>query len=454
MPGHKRKSIAGISPEFASVDFTEVEGTDDLHDPSGIILEAEKYAAEILGADETFFLINGSTSGVLAAISGCVKKGGKLLMARNSHRSALNAVYLRDIVPVFIFPDHLEEPFIPDALSAADIEKGLDENPDVEAVFIVSPTYEGRLSDIRSIAEAVHKRGIPLIVDEAHGAHLSFTKNSSSDAIRSGADVVIQSVHKTLPAPTQTALLSVKGRIADSAKIRRFLSIYQSSSPSYPLMSMIDGCVRYMAENGDELISKLQTNFEKMLNRLEVCDKLIFSPCIKDLREGRADYGKLLICTGKCRETGFETARILREEFGIETEMDSEGYVLAMFTVCDDPEDFHRVTEALIALDKRLSPNTDPKVTAGLKRATDFRPLKKMGFAESCDAPHEEVPLEEAEGRVCASLIYMYPPGTPLLIPGEEISGKLIRFLQESVENGANIKGITSSGISVVKKLV
>ena len=449
MPGHKRKSIAGISPDFASVDFTEVEGSDDLHDPGGIILEAEKYAAGVLGADRTFFLVNGSTAGVLAAISACVKKGGKLLMARNSHRSAYNAVYLRDLKPEYIYPGELQEPGIPDAVTAEEVRKGLAADPDVSAVFIVSPTYEGRLSDIRAIAEAVHEKGIPLIVDEAHGAHLSFVTNSASDAIRCGADVVIQSVHKTLPAPTQTALLSVKGDLADADEIARFLSIYQSSSPSYPFMAMIDGCVRFMAENGEKLISELRTNFEKMLNRLEVCDKLIFEPCLKDLREGRADYGKLLICPGKCRENGFETARILREEFGVETEMDSLGYVLAMFTVCDEAEDFMRVTDAILALDKRLTDKTDD--VHGPDNSSGILPVKKMEYAAAVDAPHEEVPLEQAQGRVCASLIYKYPPGTPILVPGEEISEELVSLLRESVNVGANIKGITPSGIPVVK---
>ena len=449
MPGHKRKSVAGIPADFAEVDFTEVEGSDDLHDPHGIILDAEKYAAGVLGADRTFFLINGSTAGILASISACVKKGGKLLMARNSHRSAYNAVYLRDLKPAYIYPAQRKDPCIPDAVTAEEVKKTLEANPDAEAVFIVSPTYEGRLSDIGAIADVVHKKGIPLIVDEAHGAHLSFVKNSASDAIRNGADVVIQSVHKTLPAPTQTALLSVKGDLADAEEIRRFLSIYQSSSPSYPLMSMIDGCMRYMAENGDKLINELRTNFEKMLNRLEVCDKLVFDPCLKDLKEGRADYGKLLICTGKCRENGFETARILREEIGVETEMDSSGYVLAMFTVCDEAGDFSRVTDALIALDKRLTCKSGDELESGC--SSEIIPVKKMDYAAAVDAPREEVPFESAAGRICASLIFMYPPGTPILVPGEEISGDLISYILENRDKGANLKGITPSGIPVVK---
>ena len=320
MPGHKRHAFDHIPGDIAKIDLTEVEGADDLHDPSGIILEAERFAALQLGADESFFLINGSTAGILAAISACTDKGGRIVMVRNSHKSAYNAVYLRELDPVYIFPEVMETPCIVEAVRPEEVRKTLDENPGVQAVFIVSPTYEGRLADIAAIADIVHERGIPLIVDEAHGAHLSFDEGNLSDAIRRGADIAVQSVHKTLPAPTQTAILSVKGGLVDRKKLRRFLSVYQSSSPSYPLMSMIDGCIRYMADNRD-LVPAFKDNFEKLLKRLEVCDKLIFRPFAEELRSGRADYGKLLICTDVPGISGVRLAQLLREKYGIETEM-------------------------------------------------------------------------------------------------------------------------------------
>lgn len=449
MPGHKRHAFDHIPQDIARIDLTEVEGTDELHDPSGIILEAERFAALQLGADESFFLINGSSSGVLAAVSSCTDKGGRILMARNSHRSAYNAVYLRELDPVYVFPEVMEMPCIPEAVSADEVRKALDENPDIQAVLIVSPTYEGRLANIRAVAEAVHEKGIPLIVDEAHGAHLSFDEESRADAIRSGADIAIQSVHKTLPAPTQTAVLSVKGSLVDRVKLRRFLSIYQSSSPSYPLMAMTDGCIRYMADNR-ALIPAFKDNFEKLLKRLEVCDKLIFRPFAGELHSCMADYGKLLICTETAGISGTNAAKVLREKYGIETEMACPGYVLAMFTVCDDKAGFEKVLNALLEFDK------DPILSgnAGCRHSFDKDlpvPVRVMKPADAVDSENETVPLSEAAGRVCADIISMYPPGIPILVPGEEISDAHRDHIIRCIREGYNIKGIGDGFVSVVK---
>ncbi|MBQ3852666.1 MAG: aminotransferase class V-fold PLP-dependent enzyme [Lachnospiraceae bacterium] len=454
MPGHKRRAFGAMSEEYASIDFTEVDSLDDLHDPEGIILESEKNAARILGADASYFLVNGSTAGILASVSACVKKGGKLLLVRGSHKSVYNAVYLRDIRPAYIFTEGPDEDGIYGAATAAEVEKALGENPDAEAVLIVSPTYEGRMSDIAPIAEAVHKHGIPLIVDEAHGAHLSFTGECASDAIRCGADVVIQSIHKTLPAPTQTAVLSVKGELADREEIRRFLAIYQSSSPSYPLMSMIDGCFSYMAENGAKSVQNLHDNFEKLLKRLEVCDKLICGPKIDDLRSGRADYGKLIISARNTCITGKEIADILRDRYRIETEMAAPGFVLAMFTVCDEDFGYDKMADALIDLNTRLekygllAEDGEKPVDPGEKLPA---PVIKISVADALDSNVETVDLSDAAGRIAASYICLYPPGTPLVVPGEEITSAHTAYIDRCIKAGFNIKGLEGIGIKTVK---
>ena len=449
MPGHKRHAFDHIPGDIAEIDLTEVEGADDLHDPSGIILEAERFAALQLGADESFFLINGSTAGILAAISACTDKGGRIVMVRNSHKSAYNAVYLRELDPVYIFPEVMETPYIVEAVRPEEVRKALDENPGVQAVFIVSPTYEGRLADIAAIADIVHERGIPLIVDEAHGAHLSFDEGNLSDAIRRGADIAVQSVHKTLPAPTQTAILSVKGGLVDRKKLRRFLSVYQSSSPSYPLMSMIDGCIRYMADNRD-LVPAFKDNFEKLLKRLEVCDKLIFRPFAEELRSGRADYGKLLICTDALGISGVRLAQLLREKYGIETEMTCPGYILAMFTVCDDKEGFERVADALTQLD------LDPEICGKAEKAplgTELprHPQRVMLPSKAADSESEEIPLSASEGGICTGMVFIYPPGTPVLAPGERIKKEHTEYILKCISEGFNVKGIGDGCISVVK---
>ena len=370
-------------------------------------------------------------------------------MVRNSHKSAYNAVYLRELDPVYIFPEVMETPCIVEAVSPKEVRKALDENPGVQAVFIVSPTYEGRLADIAAIADIVHERGIPLIVDEAHGAHLSFDEGNPSDAIRRGADIAVQSVHKTLPAPTQTAILSVKGGLVDRKKLRRFLSVYQSSSPSYPLMSMIDGCIRYMADNRD-LVPAFKDNFEKLLKRLEVCDKLIFRPFAEELRSGRADYGKLLICTDALGISGVRLAQLLREKYGIETEMTCPGYILAMFTVCDDEEGFERVADALIRLD--LDPEICEKAEkAPLGTVLPRLPERVMLPSKAADSESEEIPLSVSEGRICTGMVFIYPPGTPVLAPGERIEKEHTEYIRKCISEGFNVKGIGDGCISVVK---
>lgn len=454
MPGHKRHAFGVMSEEYASIDFTEVDSLDDLHDPEGIILESEKNAAQTLGADASYFLINGSTAGILAAVSASVKKGGKLLMARGSHKSAYNAAYLRGLRTAYIYTKGPDEDGIFDAVTADDVKKALDENPDAGAVFIVSPTYEGRMSDIASIAKEVHSKNIPLIVDEAHGAHLSFTKGCASDAIRCGADIVIQSIHKTLPAPTQTAVLSVKGNLADKDGIRRFLSIYQSSSPSYPLMSMIDGCIRYMSENSEKLVQNLHDNFENLLKRLEVCDKLICGPKTAELRSGKADYGKLVISARNTCISGKEIADILRDRYRIETEMAAPGFVLAMFTVCDEPEGYDKVAGALTDLNTRLE-RYGLLAQDGEKPVDISTPLPKpvirMSLSDAIDGDTEEIAFSESAGRISSSMVCLYPPGTPILAPGEEITPEHVKYIDNCLKAGFNVKGIERSDIKVVK---
>ncbi len=447
MPGHKRTAAGAVTCEYASIDLTEVEGSDDLHDPQGIIKKAEDYAAVVLGSEETHFLINGSTAGILSAVTACVKPGGKLLLCRGCHRSVYNAMQLRNIKPAYIFPELLTDPVMEDAASADDVRKALEGDPGAEAVFIVSPTYEGRLSDIRAIADVVHSKGIPLIVDEAHGAHLSFTEGSGSDAVRCGADIVIQSVHKTLPAPTQTALISVNGELVNREKLRHCLTVFQSSSPSYPLMAMIDGCVRYMSDNALELIPALHDNFEKLLNRLNGCDKLYLRPTIEDLKAGRADYGKLLVCTDCTDIDGKRLAGILRDEFLIEPEMETPGYVLLMMTVCDDASGFDRIAEAILQADKMVS--------AAEKKDTKMPaipvPVQRMSLQDAFEKEYEECDLKNAAGKISAGMICMYPPGSPILAPGEEIKPGHIEALEEYLLQGLNIKGIRDNKVRVVK---
>ncbi len=468
MPGHKRIAALYLPEGFAQTDITEIEGFDDLHDPKGIIRDAERYCAKVMGADSSYFLVGGSTAGVLAGISAATSKGGKLLMVRNSHRSVYNAVGLRDLKTGYIYTAVNERYGFNEAATLDEVAEALEENPDAEAVFIVSPTYEGRLADVRKIAEAVHKRKIPLIVDEAHGAHLPFAKSSfgfGESAITAGADIVIQSVHKTLPAPTQTALLHVNGDIINRERLRRFLGVYQSSSPSYPLMAGIDGSVRYMAEQGKELLYELSIRFSELTGFID--KNLRFIDCISPV-EGGHDPGKLIISADRGGMNGKELVCAFRERYHLETEMCCERYVLAMFTVADTDEAYDRMKNALAGIDEMLADRmvigtggegtdsiparssdqpgdnkqTDKTDKYAATQDLSVRPEQVMSVSESWESMSEELGLSDSVGKVSASFIYLYPPGTPIIVPGERISAKTLELIERYRAEGLNVVGV------------
>ena len=253
MPGHKRNMNGRPFQEYYELDITEIDGFDNLHQAEGILREVEKRANQMYGADDTFLLVNGSTCGILSAISATAETGGKILIARNCHKSVYHGAYLRNLEVQYIYPKVSEQFGIALGTNPEDVEEKLKADNDISAVIITSPTYEGVVSDIEKIAKIVHKYHVPLIVDEAHGAHLGFSKDFPQNAVANGADIVIHSLHKTLPSPTQTALLHVSGKLIDREKLKRFLGIYQSSSPSYPLMAGMELCLDILEEEGKEL---------------------------------------------------------------------------------------------------------------------------------------------------------------------------------------------------------
>ena len=245
MPGHKRQITDFVNP--FQIDITEIDGFDNLHHPEGILKEAQERAAALYGSRSTYFLVNGSTCGILSAVSALVRPGGEIILARNCHKASYHACYLGDLVIHSLYPQWEPKWGINGGILPEDVEKLLAEYPKTQAVLLTSPTYDGAVSDIRGIARICHAHRVPLIVDEAHGAHLGFHPYFPESALKLGADVVIQSFHKTLPSLTQTAVLHV-GRDAqvDEERIRRFLGIYQSSSPSYIFMAAMDRCVEFL----------------------------------------------------------------------------------------------------------------------------------------------------------------------------------------------------------------
>lgn len=440
MPGHKRNAWGELPSRFYRLDITEIDGFDNLHQPEGILKELQEQAAEFCGAEESYYLVNGSTGGILSAVSAALPAGGHILMARNCHKSAYHAAYLRNLRTSYLYPKTLEDYDIFDVVSPEQIREALDKEPDIQAVLLVSPTYEGRISDIGSISEIVHARGIPLIVDEAHGAHLGWSNAVHENSCRQGADLVIQSVHKTLPALTQTALLHVNGTIVDRERLRRFLHIYQSSSPSYLLMASIDNALQYMKRDGEKALDTFRSRYTAMCESLGICRMLKFLPADPQ----RQDIGKLLISVKNTAITGRQLYDILLKRYRIQPEMAAETFVLAMFTVNDSQEGYDRMTAALLEIDRELVQMQQTEIAPTQDQFQIVPPVSEMTLAEAWDRPREEVWLEQSIGRAVGEFVNLYPPGVPLLVPGERMTGELSRKIHTWISKGMDVQGVRS----------
>ena len=455
MPGHKRR-IGGMCDPFA-IDITEVEGFDDLHHAEGILLEAQRRAAAFYGAKETFYLVNGSTAGVLAAISAAAaadRSRRRILLARNSHRSAYHAAYLNRLEPLYLYPEapdgteQAQYAFrmgINGRISPETVEKMLEQYPDVCAVFLTSPTYDGVVSDIAALAGAAHRHGVMLIVDCAHGAHFGIHPALPDNPVTLGADLVVMSLHKTLPSLTQTGLLHLSGDLANPDLVRRFLDIYQTSSPSYVFMAGMDRCIRYMKEEGRALYEALIGYIADVRSETERLSavRLIWTD----------DPSRILI-SAQGRLSGREICDILRERFHIEPEMCAPGYVLCLLGAGDDAEGLDRLKEALLYMDALITGRTgcgegpdtclDASKISGRaeKIFTVPRPEYACSLWEAWDAPYREAVLEESSGEVCAEFVMLYPPGIPILTPGERITRDIAEYMRACRSAGLSLNGM------------
>lgn len=460
MPGHKRNLSGDVLSEVSRIDITEIDGFDNLHDAEGIIKEAQIRAARLYDAEESFFLVNGSTCGILSAIAACVPNGGWLLMGRNCHKSVYHAALLGNLRTIYLQPKQKEEFSFCEGFCVDEIKDSVEafyKNHPTEklgAVIITSPTYEGVLSDVKNIAKYLHEKEIPLIVDEAHGAHLGLANNMPENSCRQGADLVIHSLHKTMPAMTQTALLHVNGNLVDRQRLRRFLSIYQSSSPSYVLMASIDRCLTMMAESGEDYFIQFLERKKNLQKALKSCKR------IKIYEGTDADPCKLILSTKESAWSGKILYDKLRLQYHLQAEMAAGDYVVAILTVMDTKEGFDRLAEAVIALDQEL----DAKMSGmdeQLKtlsetdiedKVTLFTPKAEYTIAEAVEMPHTGVLYTQAAGRVSTSFVYVYPPGIPILAPGEKIEERHISLFEKIQKNHLDLKGIKDGKIEIVSR--
>ncbi len=420
MPGHKRNSALFPSLPLDK-DITEIEGADNLHFPTGIIKKAMDDAAVLWGAYRSFFLVNGSSCGILAGLATLCKRGDKVLVARNCHRSIFHGVEILGLKPLYLLPEYIESVGVYGAVSLASVKAALEKDGDIRCVVITSPSFEGLISDMEGICALCRKRGVKVLVDSAHGAHLDLSPYFTGGGVTAGADITVQSLHKTMPALTQTAILHA-GKDVDIERLMHKLRVFESSSPSYILMGSAEHSVE-MAKKA-ELFAAWHENikaFEKealKLKHVKLC-----------LREGRYDPSKLCF-TGV---NGKSLAGILRK-YGVEAELADDSHLVAMTGMGNTKEDYDALLAALREADALLPSTSGPYPPPPYCHGDAF-----CGIEEALDMPFEECSVEACVGRVAAEYVWAYPPGVPIIIPGERISADFLNTRLDTLESDSRL---------------
>ncbi len=486
MPGHKRREITdgipGGFPDPYGIDITEIDGFDNLHHAEGILKDAMDEAAAIYGTDRSWYLVNGSTCGILSAVFAATENGGKILTARNCHKAVYHAICLNRLEAEYLYPEEITEFRINGGIRAEDVRKALEKDAmrcagnsgdvrgkitKIQAVLITSPTYEGVVSDIRVIADVAHEYGIPLIVDEAHGAHLEYADQCHSfpkSALEYGADIVIQSLHKTLPCFTQTAILHVKGKLVDQDRISRYLSMFQTSSPSYLFMAGMERCIRYMDGDGRNEMIRYEKRLERFMERMEglqVLEVLDREICGKYRTVAGWDPSKIVVSTMRAEDFhGEELAETLRRKYHLEMEMTAPEYVIAMTSLMDTEEGFERLGTALLEIDGALRRRTESgrkekaasETPEGLESKVSH-PVRRMLICEAMDADTERTAFQDTVGKVSAEFVYLYPPGIPIIAPGEVFTDAIVEKIMAYKAAGLLVQGPADPDADVILTL-
>ena len=460
MPGHKRQNLTGVDLPYEK-DYTEVEGLDDLHHPEGILKAAMERTAAMYGVDRTWYLVGGSTVGNLAGLYALAPYGSEVICTRVMHRSILHGLMLAGYRVHYVMPDYVEELGCYGGVRAEAVKEILKRYPQSKAVILTSPTYEGILSEVDKIVEIAHAAGIPVLVDEAHGSHLDvhFQNGERSDfpkgAVSAGADVVIQSTHKTLLGLTQSAWMHLQGNLVEAERIDEALDIFETSSPSYILMNSLDACTDYIQKEGKALFNQ----WKKHLQSVEECGKAFHNLELKVYNAQRDGYqkdpSKILIYEKHGRLSGYEIATRLREIYAIETEMATENYCLAMTGPGDTQSSYVLLLNALKEMDATLDQmkektidlcQTVPQLSGG--------DAVRYSLAEASHMPKENVMLKDCKGRICGEEVFCYPPGIPLVLPGEEISEDMAAYLCDLEAQGKlrHGKKHPDNSITVIKE--
>lgn len=435
MPGHKRNTALSDGTMPYEIDLTEIDGFDNLHNAEGCILEVQNLAERLYNVKKAFLLVNGATGGILSAVRAMTNRGDKVLVARNSHKSVYNALELCGLTPKYIVPKVDKEFGINCSITPSQAEKAIMENPDAKLLIITSPTYEGAVSDIKEISRIAHLHNVSVLVDEAHGAHFPFSKSFPSEAVASGADAAVASLHKTLPSLTQTALLLT----SNESLINSFaenLAIFETSSPSYIFMSAIEKCLEF-CENAsafDEYIKRLNSFNEKCKSLKKIKVLCYGNDEVKNHRFFDFDISKITVSVRGLDINGTQLAEILRNDFKIEPEMVCSDYVLLISTVCDTDEGFARLINALQIIDSKCSVKE-----LNACRYSITMPKIAVKPCECSGKDGEFCLLEHSIDKISLEYVWAYPPGIPIIAKGEIITQDIANIIIAQIASGINV---------------
>jgi len=482
-PGHKRGQ--GISQQLVDLfgaavfrsDLPELPELDNLFNPEGAIAEAQELAAEAFGADSTRFLANGSTCGIIAAIVATCGPGDKIILPRNIHQSAVSGLILSGAIPIFVNPEYdrtwdIANSITPEATAAA-----LKQHPDAKAVMVVYPTYHGVCGDLRAIAQITHQYNIPLLADEAHGAHFNFHPNLPEPALSAGADLTVQSIHKTLGAMTQASMLHVKGDRINSQKLDRALQLVQSTSPSYLLLASLDAARQQIALHGQELMAQTLLLADTARDRLSQIPGLSVLEPSNTPGFAALDRTRLTVKVSDLGITGFVADEIMHSELAVTAELPMPQHLTFIISLGNTESDIDNLVKAFTVLAEKSKFgsgfysefngfNSSIFKELGIRDQEDFSypplspspplplspsPTPPLSPREAFFSPAETVGIDQAVDRLGAELICPYPPGIPVLMPGEIITPEALDYLQQILAAGGKITGCSDRGLQTLK---
>lgn len=468
-PGHKQgKGISQrLSDRFGAAifraDLPELPELDNLFAPQEAILAAQQLAAAAFGAEQTWFLVNGSTCGVEAAILATCGAGDKIILPRNIHYSAIAGLILSGAIPIFVYPEYAPALEIAHSITPDGVASALAQHPDAKALMMVYPTYYGVCGDVSAIASLTHQYNIPLLVDEAHAAHFAFHPELPTPALTAGADLSVQSIHKVLGAMTQASMLHVQGNRVNIDRVSKALQLLQSTSPSYLLLASLDAARQQMALQGKELMARTLQLADDARNRISQIPGLSVLQLVETPGFVALDKTRLTVTVSGLGLTGFEADEILHQELGVTAELPSLQHLTFIITLGNTASDIERLVQAFITLARMRAggaekaggtegekPLASQPLTFILHRSS-FTVHPSLSPREAFFAPTETLPIKQTSDRISAELVCPYPPGIPVLIPGEVITPEAIDYLQKIKTLGGYISGCADPNLNQLK---